>query len=41
MERISQSATRNAEVAQGSSEEARKVGTLAAKLKVLAAQFHV
>jgi aerotaxis receptor len=41
MERISQSAANNAQVAQGSSREARKVGELSAKLKVLAAQFHV
>ncbi len=41
MEHISQSATHNAEIAQSSSQEARKVAELAARLKVLAAQFHV
>ncbi|MFN6961672.1 MAG: methyl-accepting chemotaxis protein, partial [Rhodocyclaceae bacterium] len=41
MEKISQSAAENARIAQGSSLQARKVGELAAKLKVLAAQFHL
>jgi PAS domain S-box-containing protein len=40
MERISQTAESNAEVAQNSSREARQVGALAEKLKVLAAQFN-
>ena len=39
MERISQTAENNAQVAQNSSHEARQVGLLADKLKQLAAQF--
>jgi len=41
MEKIKESAVHNAAVAQGSMREAKKVDTLAEKLKVLAAQFHV
>jgi aerotaxis receptor len=40
MERISQTAENNAQVAQNSSYESRQVGLLADKLKRLAAQFH-
>jgi aerotaxis receptor len=41
MEKIKESAVHNAAVAQDSMREAKKVDTLAEKLKVLAAQFHV
>jgi aerotaxis receptor len=40
MERISQTAENNSQVAQNSLHEARQVGLLADKLKTLAAQFH-
>ncbi|QIK37149.1 PAS domain-containing protein [Caldichromatium japonicum] len=41
MERISASSAHTTEVAQASSQEARKVEVLSEKLKVLATQFHV